>query len=57
MLRDAGGTARGVTRRDFLAGVRGAPRKPAVTTTSAPQNVDLRVLQTASSVERAIVMA
>jgi hypothetical protein len=55
MLRDAGLAARDVTRRDFLTGVRGAPRKPTVTTTTAPQNADVRVLQTASSVERAIV--
>jgi hypothetical protein len=56
-VRDAGVTARGLTRRDFLSGVRGAQRKPAVTTTTTPQGLDVRVLQTASSVERAIVMA
>jgi len=57
MLRKAGLTARGLTRRDLLTGVRGAQRKPPVTATTPPPNVDIRVLQTASSVERAIVVA
>jgi hypothetical protein len=57
MLRDARSGARGVTRRELLTGARPAPRKPVVTTTPTPPNVDIRVLQTASSVERAIVSA
>ena len=57
MLRDAGLAARALTRRELLAGARSAPRRPPVTTTTSPQNVDIRVLQTASSVERAIVTA
>lgn len=57
MVRDAGLPARGVTRRELLTGVRAAPRRPVVTTTTIPQDVDIRVLQTASSVERAIVTA
>jgi hypothetical protein len=46
-----------LTRRELLTGVRGAQRRPPVTPTTTPQNVDVRVLQTASSVERAIVTA
>jgi hypothetical protein len=57
MLRDAGLGARGLTRRELLTQVRVAPRKPVVTPTTTPPDLDIRVLQTASSVERAIVTA